>query len=191
MNDNLPPNKVKQNAILPFPGSVSFVERVDRLEATVTTLLNMVASLQASLADRESRPEIKTSVEVPSAPQDRVIPDLDKAFNRSALCNELIRVLIDLDPEVRMGATPKPFYGAKKNVSRVYFVQDNSFLYFDEYGRLYAGAKEKKSKGTLARRLLDRLHEMREYLDSPILTAALTKTALNGFVIDPGKSDES
>jgi hypothetical protein len=180
MNDNLPPDKVKDT--LPFPGSSSFVERIDRLEDTVSTLLNTVAKLQASIAGRESRPEIKAPVEVPSAPESRPLPEEDKTISRIALCSELVRLVIELGREMLLGASPTLAPGDKAGKPRVHFMEDNSFIYFDKTGRIHEGRSEKKSP--VARWVLKTLYSMRDHLPSPIIQAALLKSQFNAAVLE-------
>ena len=188
MSDNIPPeDKVK--TLLPFPGSMAFEERLARLDtkvsdlqSTVVSLQSAVASLLATISGRESRPEIKAPVEAPKAPESRPLPEEDKTVTRIALCSELVRFLLG-NPEVAFG-TPKFAPGEKANRPRVHFVEDNSFIYFNEWGRIQAGQPNKTSKGVIARRQLKQLFVMREAIaeESPILAAALLKSQFNAAV---------
>ena len=193
MNNNPPPDKVKYDDILPFPGSSvrerssfeeieALKERLIRLENTVASLLNTVASFQAIIAGRDSRLEMKAPVEAPSAPENRPLPEEDKTVTRIALCSELMRFLLS-HPEIAFG-TPKFAPGEKVNRPRVHFVEDNSFIYFNEWGRIYAGQPNKTSKGVIARRQLKQFFAMREAIaeESPILAAALLKSQFNATV---------
>jgi hypothetical protein len=186
MNNNLPPDKVKYNDILPFPTSSvreqpSF-EEIKFLKERIVELENTIVSLSTILAGRESRPEIKTPVEVPSAPESRPLPEEDKTVTRIALCSELMRFLLG-HLEIAFG-TPKFAPGEKANRPRVHFVEDNSFIYFNEWGHIHAGQPNKTSKGVIARRQLRQLFAMREAIaeESPILAAALLKSQFNATV---------
>ena len=193
MNNNIPPDKVKYDDILPFPASSvaegspfeeigALKERIAQLENANAelknknvSLLNTIAAFSAIIADRgESRPEIKAPVEAPKPPESRPLPEEDKMINRLALCSELVRLLIELGKEMPFGASPKLFAGT--TAPRVYFVDDNSYLYFDKAGRIYPGAPTIKCKGRTARYVLGKLYEMRDYLPSPIIQAALLKS---------------
>jgi hypothetical protein len=179
MNDNTPPkDKVKYENVLPFPGCSVREESSPRLETDVAELKSMVVSLLAIIAGRESRPEIKAPVEAPKAPESRPLPEEDKTISRLALCNELVRLLIELGKEIPLGASPKLFAGEKKGKPRVYLAEDNSYLYFDRWGRLVLG-EAKMGKRTVAQRVLNQLYAMRDYLPSPIIQAALLKSQFN------------
>jgi len=166
---------------------ISLRKRVAYLEGENKALQDILDKLLASRQVSSGSEAFPT----PSTPRSRPLPEEDKTLNRTALCNELIRLLLSLDPEVRFGVTLKPFIGEEKEIYRVYIRQDNSYLYFDKHGRLWSDTKGKgrngeKKKGCLAHRLLNRLYILREHLEeSPIIQAVLLKGELNGFAIEP------
>ena len=179
MSDNNPPkDKVKYDTILPFPGCS--VREESRLETDVAELKSMVVSLLAIIAGRESRPEIKAPIEAPKTPESRPLPEEDKTISRLALCSELVRLVIEIGKEMPLGASPKLFVGEKKGKPRVYFAEDNSYLYFDRWGRLVSG-EAKSGKRTVAQRVLTTLYTLRDHLPSPIVQAALLKSQFNAI----------
>ena len=161
--------------LLPFPGSDSFEERLARLENTVALLVK--ASLLAPVA-----PVVPVVAPAPSVLESRPLPEEDKTVTRIALCSELVRFLLS-NPEIAFG-TPKFAPGEKANRPRVHFVEDNSFIYFNEWGRIHVGQPNKTSKGVIARRQLKQLFAMREAIaeESPILAASLLKSQFNATV---------
>jgi hypothetical protein len=187
MDDKLPSDKVKYDVVIPFPGySVKepspVEERLARLETDVAELKSTVVSLLAVIAGRESRPEIKAPVEAPRAPESRPLPEEDKTISRLALCNELVRLLIELNRETVFVGTPKLASGNKTGKPRVHFLEDNTFLYFDSSGRIHEGRSEKKNP--VARRVLKQLYAMRDFLPSPGIQAALLKSQFNAALLD-------
>jgi hypothetical protein len=204
MNNNLPPNKVKYENVFPFPFSLSesvriaegigeglsLEERVAQLERLAISSLNAaaalqgaVASLQNTIANQSNRSEIKVPLEAPKLPESRPLPEEDKIVDRYALCADLVRVLTDLNRETVLVCLPKLAHGDKTDKPRVYFTDDNSFLYFDKWGRIYPGAPTRKCKGKTARYILGKLHEMRDFLPSHPIQAALAKSQFNAAII--------
>ena len=193
MNNNIPPDKVKYDNVLPFPASSvaegsPFEEigvlkaRIAQLEHTNAGLINTVETLSAIIAGKESRPEIKALVEAPKPPESRPLPEEDKMISRLALCNELVRLLIELGREMPFVGTPKLASGDKAGKPRVHFMEDNSFLYFDKDGRIHEGRSVKKSP--VARHVLKQLYAMRDFLPSPVIQEALLKSQFNAAILD-------
>jgi hypothetical protein len=183
MNDKPPEDKVKYSDILPFPGSSvregpssSFEERLARLENTVALLV------KAALLAPTPAPVPVPSAPVPSVPESRPLPEEDKTISRLALCNELVRLLIELGREMPFVGTPKLASGDKAGKPRVHFMEDNSFLYLDSSGRIHEGKSVKKSP--VARHVLKQLYAMRDFLPSPIIQAALLKSQFNAALLD-------
>lgn len=147
---------------------------IDLLRREVDLLRREVALLREEkrIAVVET-PEEKVSENLP-------LPEEDKTISRISLCSELIRLTIELGKELPLGASPKLFTGEKKNNPRVYFAEDNSFLYFDKWGRLCLGDAQ-KSKGCVARRVLTTLYAMRDHLPSPTVQGALLKSQFSAF----------
>jgi hypothetical protein len=169
-------------------------ERIASLEGLVVEKDKRIEALQMALSKlliaRTVNAEAKPASEVSNAPTSRPLPEEDKTIDRAALCNELVRVCIELGRELGDSwvGTPKFAHGDRANKPRVHFAEDNSFLYFDPWGRLLLGKPNETSKGRVARRVLKQLYFMREHLRSPILQAALLKTQFN-VAVSGGKRD--
>jgi hypothetical protein len=149
-------------------------ERIARLENTVAYLRGLI---EGGLLNREKEP-------VAEAKEEKKAPEEDKIVDRYALCAELVRLLIELNRETVLVSIPKLSRGDKTDKPRVYFTDDNSFLYFDKAGRIYPGAPTLKCKGKTARYVLGKLYKMRDYLPSPLIQAALIKSQFNAAVLE-------
>jgi hypothetical protein len=165
-----------------FGGERTLEEHVAHLEGLVEekdkTIETLQSVIQALLISRQSNNEEK---KILSVSERQPLPEEDKTINRIALCSELVRVLLDPDVFSALKVTPKLARGEKADKPRVYLMEDNSFLYFDEWGRLYARSANKISGG-LARSTLKQLYQMRDYLPSPVLQASLLKTQFNAGI---------
>jgi hypothetical protein len=148
-------------------------ERLARLENTVAYLGGLIEG--GNLLNREKEPVAETK-------EEKKAPEGDTIVDRYALCAELVRLLIELNRETVLVSIPKFAPGDKTDKPRVYFTDDNSFLYFDKAGRIYPGAPTQKCKGKTARYVLGKLHKMRDYLPSPLIQAALLKSQFNAAV---------
>jgi hypothetical protein len=160
-------------------------DRIARLEGTVSALQDQILAVQSHLYSKSAASPSEDAAE--PEPERRPLPEADKILDRTMLCAELYKVIMSLDSETRFGLIPTGALGEKKDRPRIWLQPGNSYLYFDNWGRICAGTKNPKGRGNGSYALLQRLYEMREALQSPFIEAALLKSFENGFIIDPAK----
>ena len=161
MHDNLRPKKVKQKRILPLAApaeDLSDSERLARIEAALCNLCSAVCRLGAHLGlSRESLPALENDLAPvpPALPSNKKIID---AKGRRELCRVLYEHFL-ANPDLK-GAVRPPSGNDKP---RIYFEEDHSYLYFDEWGGLHAGIKEGDRQTCKAQQTID-TYELRKIL---------------------------
>ena len=161
MHDNLRPKKVKQKRILPFAApaeDLSDSERLARIEAAVCNLWSAVCRLGAHFGlpvESLPAPENDPAPVPPSLPSDKKIID---AKGRRELCRLLYEHFL-ANPDLK-GAVRPPSGNDKP---RIYFEEDHSYLYFDQWGGLRAGIKGGDRQTCKAQQAID-TYELRKML---------------------------
>jgi hypothetical protein len=161
MNDNLRPKRVKQKRILPFAlpaENLSDSERLARIEAALCNLCSAVCHVSAHLGlPLESLPAPENDpVRVPpSLPSNKKIID---AKGRRELCRALYEHFL-ANPDLK-GAVRPPSGNDKP---RIYFEEDHSYLYFDQWGGLHAGIKGGDRQSCKAQETID-AYQLRKVL---------------------------
>jgi hypothetical protein len=161
MHDNLRPKKVKQKRILPLAApaeDLSDSERLARIEAALCNLCSAVCRLAAHLGLRlESLParEDDPAPVPPSLPADKERIDTEGRRERLRVLYEHFLTIPELKGKVR------PPSGKSK--PRIYFEEDHSYLYFDEWGGLHAGIKGGDRQTCKAQQTID-TYELRKIL---------------------------
>jgi hypothetical protein len=161
MHDNLRPKKVKQKRILPLAApaeDLSDSERLAHIEAALCNLCSAVCRLGAHLGvPLESLPVPESD----PAPVPLFLPADKKRIDTEGR-RERLRVLYEhflTIPELK-GKVRPPF---GKSKPRLYFEEDHSYLYFDEWGGLHAGIKGGDRQTCKAQQTID-TYELRKIL---------------------------
>jgi hypothetical protein len=148
MHDNLRPKKVK----LPFPEEeISIEERLARIEARLTEVKADTAEIKAmhcALCEHLGL-KPKRKVEERSAPAPGPAP-MPRRLKRLRLLHMHMSTISDLKGTF-LPISGDPMY-------RIYFVEDHSWLWYSDDGRLYAKIENGDSKICKAQQAIDTYH---------------------------------
>lgn len=169
-----------------FPGAQSpdsLETRIAYLEAQVALLTRVLLHGQATTLPASLETPVATqpapAQPAPIPPESSLVPKGANALvDRLGLCGELMRWMFAMSDSAALGH-PKFSPGNRQGKPRIHFAEDNSFLYFDEFGRIHAGKPNATSKGVLARRQLRILFQLGIHLvdEFPTLAAAIAKSS--------------